>query len=228
MISIIIPTFNEEATLPDLLGHLFNNVSNKSNFEIIVADGNSSDRTAEIASKQGLKVVFNRKTGRSIQMNSGASVSKGDILYFLHADSFPPPMFDKLIINAVKEGNVSGCFRLKWDKQGWFLSKFSWMTRFKFNICRGGDQSLFIQSHIFRALGGFKEDFSLFEDVEIISRLKRKGKFTVLPYDVITSTRKYAKNGTIRLQLLYGIMHIMYNTGVSQKKLLSYYKKRIR
>jgi rSAM/selenodomain-associated transferase 2 len=227
MISIIIPTLNEEKMIALLIRHLLSNVSDKNNIEIIVADGNSSDKTVEIAKQLELKVIVDNNAGRAIQMNSGAAVSKGDILYFLHADSYPPVMFDKFIIGAVNEGYRSGCFRMKWDNQGWFLSIFSWMTRFEFNICRGGDQSLFVRTDRFQIIGGFKEDFRLFEDVEIIPRLKRKGKFIVLPHYLITSARKYHRNGTIRLQLLFGIMHLMYNGGVSQKKILSYYRKNI-
>ena len=228
MISIIIPTLNEEITISRQIGYLLKNISDKDNIEIIIADGNSTDKTVEIAIHLGLKVIINKKTGRANQMNSGASVSKGDILYFLHADSFPPHGFDNHITNAVKEGYVSGCFRMKWDNQGWFLFIFSWMTRFKANCCRGGDQSLFIKADIFRKIGGFDEDLSLFEDVEIIPRIKKQGKFIVLPFQLITSARKYQKNGTIRLQILFGIMHIMYSAGLSMEKISSFYKRNIR
>jgi glycosyltransferase involved in cell wall biosynthesis len=90
MISIIIPTLNEEKMIALLIRHLLSNVSDKNNIEIIVADGNSSDKTVEIAKQLELKVIVDNNAGRAIQMNSGAAVSKGDILYFLHADSYPP------------------------------------------------------------------------------------------------------------------------------------------
>ena len=81
-------------------------------------------------------------------MNAGAKAATGSILYFLHADSFPPKNFDQHIINEVEKGNSAGCFRLKFDSNHWWLRLASWLTQFRWRACRGGDQSQFITKKI--------------------------------------------------------------------------------
>ena len=86
-------------------------------------------------------------------MNYGAKLAKGDILYFLHADSFPPANFDQQIINEIDKNNYAGCFRLKFDNDDHFLLKISsWSTRINLQLFRGGDQSLFITKAIFNEI----------------------------------------------------------------------------
>jgi len=77
-------------------------------------------------------------------MNLGASVAKYEILYFLHADSFPPNNFTATIFNSYDNGAKSGCFRLQFDYDHWFLKANSWCARFNLNAIRFGDQSLFV------------------------------------------------------------------------------------
>ena len=86
-------------------------------------------------------------------MNAGASVAKGEILYFLHADSFPPEGYDQYIIDEVAKGNDAGCFRMRFDSNHWWLRLASWLTQFSWRACRGGDQSQFITKKLFEELG---------------------------------------------------------------------------
>lgn len=90
-ISIIIPVLNEAATIDELLIHLIDHASLEHISEIIVVDGGSTDDTVEIIKNLDLNIhLINAPRGRAKQMNAGAAVARGNILYFLHADSFPP------------------------------------------------------------------------------------------------------------------------------------------
>ena len=101
-LSIIIPILNEEENIGKLLGHLIEYSLKENISEIIVVDGGSSDNSESIV-KQFEQITFLKsEKGRAKQMNAGAKNAKGNILYFLHADSFPPKHFDQLIINEVE------------------------------------------------------------------------------------------------------------------------------
>ena len=114
MISIIIPTYNEADQIAETISKTHAaNVEHQ--IEIIVADGGSTDETVTIALSANTITIVSNKKGRVAQMNKGASVAKGDVLYFLHADSIPPKNFAGSILNAVNKNFSSGCFRLSFD-----------------------------------------------------------------------------------------------------------------
>ena len=167
MISIIIPTFNEEDNIAETIKNLRNRDNKNRIVEIIVADGHSTDNTVLVASNSGAQAVVCDKKGRAAQMNYGASIAKGTILYFLHADSIPPNGFTQNILNAVQNKYTSGCFRLAFDYNHWFLKANCWFTRFDINAVRFGDQSLFVTKNIFEKCGGFDENLFMMEDQEI-------------------------------------------------------------
>jgi hypothetical protein len=160
-------------------------------------------------------------------MNNGAHEASGGILYFLHADSYPPKHFDLAIVEAVKNGNGAGCFYMGFDSNHIILRTFGWFTRFKNSWCRGGDQSLYIERSLFNAIGKFDEDFLILEDSEIIPRIKKETKFKVIQIKLTTSARRYRENGVVRLQFLFGIIHVGYRFGFSHNSLLAFYKKHI-
>lgn len=131
-ISIVIPTFNEAEKLPGLLRHLHTMGADKFNIEIIICDGNSTDDTLSIAQSHQIKVVESNIRQRSIQLNMGASVATGDILYFLHADCLPPANVFASIYTYLNLGYSFGCFRLKFDHPHRFLRLNSWFTQRSF------------------------------------------------------------------------------------------------
>jgi rSAM/selenodomain-associated transferase 2 len=228
MISIIIPTLNEADQLPSLLRYL-NEIEGKNYIsEIIVSDACSSDGTAEIARKNNAAVIHVSQRGRAQQMNAAAKVAQGQILYFLHADSYPPKDFPVQIHQYVSKGSAAGCFRLRFDHDHWFLKLNAWFTRFSFNSFRFGDQSLFIKKDLFLSIGGFNENLILLEDQEIVNRISSHHRFKVIPAYIITSARKYVQNGVVRLQLIYFYIYFLYRVGFSQQFLLQQYKRLVK
>ena len=228
MISIIIPTYNEEENIAETIFEIKKRDNENLISEIIVSDGQSTDKTSLVASNAGATVVISEKKGRSAQMNYGASIAKGEILYFLHADSIPPKSFTKNIVDAFKKNYVAGCFRIAFDFDHWFLKANCWFTRFDVNAVRFGDQSLFVTKDVFEKSGSFDESLLMMEDQEIIHRIKKYGKFMVMDGTVITSARKYLDNGIYRMQTIFFRIWLLYYLGYSQHDLLKLHKKLIR
>jgi len=230
VISIVIPVLNEANTLPKLLDFLSNNTTPETVSEVYVVDGGSTDSTHAVVSSYHEKLpiqLLNSKKGRALQMNTGAKSCTSEIIYFLHADTLPPKNFDKQIIAAYQKGEYAGCFRMKFDNKHPILSFSAWFTRFNLKVCRGGDQSLFISKKLFQKLGGFNDNYVVYEDCEFINRIYDTTHFTILPDYVITSARRYSQNGTTRLQYHFAVIHLKKWMGASPKKLYDYYQKKI-
>ena len=228
MISIIIPTWNEESTIKETIERLREYDELNYVKEIIVTDGGSTDNTFDVAKKAGAIVLKSPSKGRGAQMNFGATSATTNVLYFLHADSIPPKKFSSDISNAITEGFTSGCYRLSFDIDHWFLNANCWFTRFDVNTLRFGDQSLFVTKNIFEKAGGFREDILMMEDQEIIRRIRKYGKFKVMNGAVITSARKYLDNGVYRMQGIFFLIWLMYYLGFPQEKLLQLHRRLIR
>ncbi|SDX57941.1 TIGR04283 family arsenosugar biosynthesis glycosyltransferase [Hymenobacter psychrophilus] len=227
-VSIIIPTFNEGSHIGRLLAHLRAICGPDAAVEIVVADGGSSDATATEAAAHGARVLACPRRGRAAQLNHGAAHARGQLLYFLHADSLPPATLLPDLRAAVAAGAAAGCYRLRFDEPHWFLAANAWFTRFNFNGIRYGDQSLFVQRAVFGQAGGYCEQLQLLEDQEIVGRLRRCGPFRVLPGYIITSARRYRRNGIYRLQGIFALVTGLYWLGVSQPRLVRVYKRLVR
>ncbi|WP_290702077.1 TIGR04283 family arsenosugar biosynthesis glycosyltransferase [Lacinutrix sp.] len=228
MISIVIPILNEAENIENLLFHLIDNASLKNIQEIIVVDGGSIDGSQDIVEQLDLNVrLIHSKRGRARQMNIGAKASKGDILYFLHADSFPPTHYDKHIIEEVKQNNQAGCFRLSFDSKHWWLRLASWLTQFSWRACRGGDQSQFITKALFEDIGGFDESFIIYEDNVLINELYKRKEFVVINKKIKTSDRLYKRHGIWKLQYHFWTIYIKKWFGASAQDLHAYYLKYI-
>ncbi len=227
MISIIIPTYNEADQIRKTINKI-QAYKGTHAIEIIVVDGGSNDQTISIAEQCGAFTLLSEKKGRAAQMNKGTSLAKGEIFYFLHADSIPPQNFTGFITDALQEGFSSGCFRLCFDLPHWFLKANCWFTRFDINAIRFGDQSLFVTRNVFNESGRYNEDLLIMEDQEIIHRIKKHGKFKVIDATITTSARKYRDNGVFRMQAIFYRIWFLYYLGYSQERLLKLYRKLIR
>ncbi|MGJ8736277.1 TIGR04283 family arsenosugar biosynthesis glycosyltransferase [Zobellia laminariae] len=225
-ISIVIPVLNEAKGIAQTINYLTANSSPENIKEILIVDGGSADNTAAIAEHHGARVIHSAK-GRAKQLNYGAKNAKGAILYFLHADTLPPHNFDQSVIDAIEDGFETGCFQMKFDSNSIFLSFFAWFTRVNHQICRGGDQSLFITKELFNSSGGFNEAYVVYEDNEFIGRLYKSTFFKILPRHVKTSARRYQERGMVKLQYHFGIMHLKNYLGAGPDQLYDYYKRKI-
>ena len=226
-ISVIIPILNEEKTIKGLIEHLVENSSSKNIKEIIVVDGGSTDNSRAKATLFKEVVFIESSRGRACQMNAGARVASGEVLYFLHADSFPPKSFDGLILDKISRNYKAGCFMMKFDSRRWELRLAGWFTKFNWKICRGGDQSQFIYKALFEEIGGFDEDFIIYEDNDLINKLYARKQFVIIKKWLITSARRYEINGIWKLQFHFLIIHIKKRLGASPKEIHNYYLKHI-
>lgn len=230
-ISIIIPTYNEVDNIGNLLTHLLKNSSEKNIADIIVVDGGSTDGSQDIVKNFMLgetqtKIILKSSSkGRAAQMNCGAQYASGTILYFLHADSFPPPNFDTYIIKEINNGNGAGCFRMKFNSNHLWLKLAGQLTRLPWKSCRGGDQSQFISKTLFNEIGGYNERFKIYEDNDLISKLYAMNEFVVIQKWLTTSARCYYSNGIWRLQFHYWTIHLKKWFGASAEDLNQYYLK---
>ncbi|WP_411766556.1 TIGR04283 family arsenosugar biosynthesis glycosyltransferase [Winogradskyella sp. A3E31] len=228
MISIVIPVLNEAETIEKLLFHLVDNTDLNSISEIIVVDGGSTDGTQKLVKDLDLSIqVLHSEKGRAKQMNLGAKAASGGILYFLHADSFPPNRYDKYIIEEIKKGNNAGCFRLQFDHNHWWLRLASWLTQFRWRACRGGDQSQFITKELFNEIGGFDESYIIYEDNILINELYARNEFVVINKKIKTSARLYERHGIWKLQYHFWAIYVKKWFGASADDLFAYYKKHI-
>ncbi len=171
--------------------------------------------------------LLSAEKGRAKQMNLGAKHASGNILYFLHADSFPPKNFDQLIINEVEKGNSAGCFRLQFKSNHWWLRLASWFTKFNWKACRGGDQSQFITRTLFNEIGGYDETFTIYEDYILINALYARKEFVVINKKIQTSARLYEIHGIWKLQYHFWMIYIKKWFGASAEDLYKYYNNYI-
>lgn len=244
-ISILIPVLNEAETIGKLVRYLIENSSSSIISEILIIDGGSTDGSIPIVKKhisefQNLKSAndqtSSQKTeirllksakGRAKQMNLGAKNAKGEVFYFLHADSFPPQHFDELILNEINNGHLAGCFRMQFNHKHWWLRFVSWLTQFNFKACRGGDQSLFITKALFEEIGGYDENYTVYEDNILIGQLYAKKQFVVINKKLTSSAGVYEKYGLWKVQYHYLRIHLKKYFGASSEDLSRYYKKHV-
>ncbi|WP_299260440.1 TIGR04283 family arsenosugar biosynthesis glycosyltransferase [uncultured Aquimarina sp.] len=232
-ISIIIPILNEAATICKLLSHLIKAANTEEAIEeIIIVDGGSVDESIKTVQNFSntqsttIKVVSSEK-GRAKQMNAGAAKASGDILYFLHADSFPPKNYDRYILEEIHKENEAGCFRMKFDSNHWWLRFLGWLTQFESKRCRGGDQSQFITASLFKEIDGYDEAYVVYEDNDLVDRLFAINKFIIIPKYVVTSARRYREVGVWRLQYHFLNIHMRRWLGASSEDLYRYYKEKV-
>jgi rSAM/selenodomain-associated transferase 2 len=204
----------------------FNHTKNAEAFHYIKNISLEKNQTSQEISKIKISLI-NSEKGRAKQMNLGAKSSRGNILYFLHADTLPPKQFDKYIIEEVKKKNKAGCFRMQFESEHWWLRLASWLTQFSWRACRGGDQSQFITKDLFNNIGGFDEQYIIYEDNILINKLYAIKEFVVINKKIKTSARLYETYGVWKLQYLYWRIYIKKWMGADAASLYAFYKSKI-
>ena len=221
-ISVIIPALNEAGRIGRAIG------SATGAFEVIVADGGSSDGTEKEAAGAGAVVVASTR-GRGAQMDSGAARASGDALLFLHADTLLPERWREAVEGALRSPAVAGgAFRFSVEGKG---LRFRALEAFV-NIRSGrlgliyGDQAIFARKEAFFRCGGFGK-LPLMEDIDCVRRLRAQGTVALLGESVMTSARRWAVRGVIANALWNSALLALYYSGVSTDKLYSlYYNKK--
>lgn len=222
-ISVIIPVVNEGYTIQTTLHQI---QQAKTAVEIIVVDGGSTDNTVELAETNGAKVLFSSQAGRAIQMNLGATQATGEVLLFVHGDTFLPNGYASMIEAMLSDPTtVAGAFCLSIDGD-WLSLRLveklvNWRSRF-FNFPYG-DQAIFLKASTFHSLGGFP-NLPIMEDFELVRQLRRKGKIALTSASVITSGRRWQKLGVWRTTLINQIIILGYLGGVKPERLVDWYQ----
>lgn len=226
MISVIIPTYNEESTLSATINSVRQSASAADNFQIIVTDGGSTDKTIEIAKNERCQIV-NSKKGRGNQLNAGAQAADGNILLFLHADTYLPDSFDVLVKNAINSNAGFynwGRFNIKLSGNHIFFRLIETMISLRSRVTgiATGDQAIFLERKLFEKISGYK-DIPLMEDIELTKRLRRISAPICLSNTVITSSRRWENDGIVRTILLMWLLRGLYFIGVNPTTLQKYY-----
>lgn len=219
-ISVIIPVFNEENTIAATLERLRPLMPE----EIIVADGGSTDRTRDILGGAGVKFVTSPR-GRAEQMNRGAEAAAGDLLLFLHADTALPATAMSDIRSAMEDPRrVGGRFDIELDGRRWMFRVIGNLISLRSRLTRiaTGDQGIFVRRKVFENLGGFPR-IPLMEDIAFSRMLKRHGRVACLRSRVITSARRWEKEGVWRTILKMWALRLLYLAGVSPPRLKRFY-----
>ena len=222
-ISIIIPVLNEAALIVQTLSTL--QPLRAEGHEVILVDGGSDDATV-LLSEPWVDQIIRMSKGRSRQMNAGAKSARGEILLFLHTDTLLPEEADQLIINGMRRGGRKwGRFDVRLSGQHFSLRIIEWLMNWRSRITgiATGDQGIFVQRELFEKLGGFP-NIKLMEDITLSKFLKRDGPPLCLWHRVITSSRRWEKNGIFRTVLLMWHLRLAYFLGSDPSRLAQIYE----
>jgi rSAM/selenodomain-associated transferase 2 len=243
-VSVVIPVLNERCALPAMiealrarrgiadsatLRNISSNaiVSKSAISEIIVADGGSTDGTLALLRDQPDIFLLSAPRGKGPQLNAGAARATGDVLLFLHADCILSQLaFDALQSALADRAVLGGAFYLRFaEARPRSLRFVAWGINLRARL-RGsatGDQGIFVRRDVFQSIGG-APDWPLFEDVELVQRIKRAGKFVVLKTPLTVSGRRYIEHGVFRTALLIYSLRLAYWLGVPPERLKNWFR----
>ena len=219
-LSIIIPALNEAHSI----GVTLDAVSRLSGrVELIVVDGGSDDETCEIARAYGVKVISSER-GRGLQMHRGAAVARGDVFWFLHADTIVPEDSLDLIHEALRDEHVvAGNFDVRFDGRLAAARFMTWLypQLRRLGLCYG-DSAIFVRREAYEQVGGFKS-FPIFEDLDLLRELKRLGGIVHVPATVVTSSRRFEGRRFAFMFAKWMVMQALFWLGIQPRTLGRFY-----
>lgn len=224
-ISVIIPAVDEREELPATIASLL--ALRPKPHDIIVADGGSTDGTREWLAEQAAAralVAVDAPRGRGPQMNAGAAAARGDALLFLHADArLATDALERIERVLAEERVTGGAFTIRFrpepgSPRSMPLVAAGINTRTVVTRTATGDQAIFTRRSLFDELGGYRA-WPLFEDCDLVERLKRRGRFVILREPVEISDRRYARFGPWRTTMLMWRLRLRYWRGESPESL---------
>ncbi len=218
-LSVIIPAWNEAASIAAAVQH-----ARAFADEVIVADADSPDGTAEQAAAAGAVVVVAAK-GRGHQLRAGAARAFGDVLLFLHADVTLAPSARSAIERALEDvTTLGGNFRLRFEPASFAARLFTFANDARRRLLRiyYGDSAIFVRRTTYDALGGFRP-LPILEDYEFVRRLERAGR-TMYVRDVvaIASARRFV-DAPVRTLFVWTALQMLFSLGVSAERLTRFY-----
>ncbi len=229
MLSIVIPTLNEEKFLPLLLSSI--KIQSFSDYEIIVSDGGSRDNTREIALNSGCRFVVDLKHHHpSWQRNNGAALARGDVILFLDADTVLQADFLKKVIDEFNSKGLSGAgFYIKFNPNkpsyniySFLYNSFCFWRQYFAPASIGA--GIMIKKETHDLIKGFDTEIYVAEDYDYCYRLSRHGKFRMITSTrLLYSSRRLQKEGGIRVGLKWGSMALftLFNFKI-KKKIVKY------
>jgi rSAM/selenodomain-associated transferase 2 len=222
-VSIIVPVLNEADLIGDCLRHLR---SLGSDLEIIVVDGGSSDETWSLAEPLADRVISARR-GRASQMNAGAEIARGEVLWFMHADLEAPSHSIAQIQKALSDPRmVGGCFRLRFPGPELIYRVSDSLGNLGVNVFGFslGDHGIFCRRTVFRQVGGYP-DVPILEDAEIYRRLRGAGRMVQLREKVVSDPRTFETHGRYRTTAVYFSILALYMLGFPIRILNRIYRR---
>src|SRR5262245_19300441 len=221
-LSIIVPVLNEGEGIAPTLDALAD--MRALGTEVIVVDGGSRDATIQRARLRTDRVI-SAPRGRALQMNAGAAKATGDVLLFLHADTRLPRDADHVVLTGLeRSGRAWGRFDVMVEGRSPLLLLVGWLMNLRSRLTgiATGDQAIFVRRDAFQAVGGFPE-IPLMEDIALCKRLKRVSRPLCLSERVVTSGRRWEKNGVLNTIVLMWRLRLAYFFGADPNELARQY-----
>jgi rSAM/selenodomain-associated transferase 2/rSAM/selenodomain-associated transferase 1 len=220
-LSIVIPVLNDAEPLQQLLA----TIPPDPRVDIVVVNGGApDDRLTAICRRPDVGLVTSAP-GRGCQMNVGASAAAGRWIVFLHADTrLPPQWIDEICRAGAVPAVVGGSFRFRLDSGAWQarLIERAVEWRVRWLDLAYGDQALFVRRDVFGAMGGYRE-WPLMEDVDFVRRLRQAGKLYHSPQPVLTSARRWERDGWWQRSAQNVLLQALFFAGVSPERLAGWY-----
>ena len=192
-VSVVVPALNEEKRIESFLEQCRAGAPH----QIIVVDGGSDDRTAELAARQA-DIVLEQHGGLACQLNRGAAACDGDALFFPYVDTHLPDGWHDEIRGILSDPDIAGgAFRLALDSPRLRFRIIALFANLRTSLGIGplGDQAIFVRREPFGRMGGYCPD-TILEDLDLVKRLRRVGRIRILAPAVRSSIRRWEQNGT--------------------------------